>query len=119
MYKCTPFEEPLYLWSTPPVLVPKDPNATIPTLAEDFKNGPPLRVTFNYSHILEDLPAIEHTLQTNILDMLTNPKFKVMSKGNLKHHYWVMSVENSSKPILAFNVPAIGQLRPTHMPQGC
>lgn len=119
MYERTPYDEPLSLWSAPPVLVTKNPNDIIPSNIEEFEDGPPLRITFNYSGIHEDLPAIEHVLQASIHDMLSNPNFTVMSKGDLKHGYWVVSVEKGSCPILAFSVPGIGQLRPTRMPQGC
>lgn len=119
MYERAPLEEALSRWSAPPVLVTKDPSKRIPVREEDFTEGPELRLTFNYHHVKVDLPAIEYPLQSKIHDMLSNPRIKMYGKGDLKHGYWAVGVEEGSRHILAFNVPAIGQLRPTRMPQGC
>lgn len=118
MYERAPVEEALSRWSAPPVLVTKDPSKRIPVWEEEFAEGPELRLTFNYHHVKEDLPAIEYPLQSKIHDMLSNPRIKMYGKGDLKHGYWAVGVGEGSRHILAFNVPGIGQLRPTRMPQG-
>lgn len=119
MYERAPVEESLSRWSAPPVLVTKDPSKKIPVREEEFATGPELRLTFNYHHVVEDLPAVEYPLQSKIHDLLANPSIRMYGKGDLKHGYWAVGVEEGSRHILAFNVPGIGQLRPTRMPQGC
>lgn len=60
---------------------------------EEFGDGPELGLTFDYHGVVEDLPAVDHPLQSVILDMLTNLELKVLGKGDLKHGYWAVVVD--------------------------
>lgn len=80
MNERAPLEESLSRWSAPPVLVTKNLSKRIPVHEKDFAHGPELRLTFNYHHVKEDLPAVEYPMQSKIHDMLSNPRLGCMER---------------------------------------
>lgn len=95
-------------WAAEPVMVPKDPKDP---WAEH-------RLTFNYSHVTEDLPGCVPTLLGQVHDSLADPRVGSYSSFDLKHAYWSIPVEPSLRHVFAFSIEGFPQMQPTRMPQG-
>lgn len=98
-------------WNAAPVLVNKDKSDNPDPWAE-------VRVTFDYSHIIEDLPGCYLELMSKTHDYLAQPGHRVYSTFDLKHGYWAIPIHRSHRHYFAFTIAGIGQLQPLRMPQG-
>ena len=54
---------------------------------------------------------------TNVNNLLSIPSNKSLFSKNIKYKYWVFNVYPDDHHYLAFHVPRIGQVQPTHIPQ--
>lgn len=95
-------------WSAEPVLVEKDPENP---WAEQ-------RLTFNYKHMHENVPAVANTLLAEVHDELSDPRIGSYSQFDLKHAYCLVPIHLDYRHVFACNVPGHAQLQLTRMAQG-
>ena len=57
-------------------------------------------------------------LMSKVHNYLLDPRHVVFMQANLKHAYFTISLHPEDQHIFTFTIPGIGQLQPTHMPQG-
>jgi hypothetical protein len=95
-------------WNAEPTIVVK------PGEPEDRE----MRVTFNYSHVHEDMPGSQLQLTSEVHDYLADPRHSCFMQYNIKHTYWSISVHPQDRHYFAFFADRISQLQPTRMPQG-
>lgn len=92
LYERTPVYEEISPWSAPPVImmkVPDDPNSE-------------LRLTFDYSHVEESMPGNPIVLASEVQEAMGQGESGALGKGDLKNGYWLIEMEEESRPILAF-----------------
>ena len=94
-----------FKWNSNPVLVPKPGQVQ-----------PPL--TFNYHFIYEDIPASHMEAVLTVHDLLSILSYQCLFSADIKHGYWTVNIHPDDGHYLAFYVPRIDQVQPTHMPQG-
>lgn len=76
------------------------------------------RLTFDYSHVKEELPAVYMELSSRVHDYLSQPAHKTLMQADLKYAYHTVELHPEDRKYFAFNIAGYGQLQPTKMPQG-
>ena len=91
MYKRVPAnsEGKFSSWNTNPTVVLK------PNQPPDIKN-PEMRITFDYSHVTEDMPGCFLELTQEIHDFLAHPEHGCFIQLDLKHAYWALLVHKDN-----------------------
>ena len=76
------------------------------------------RLVFNYHYVYEDIPSSHIEAATNVHNLLSILSNKFLFSANIKYEYWVFNVYPDDHHYLAFHVLRVGQVQPTHVPQG-
>jgi hypothetical protein len=94
--------------------------AANPNLVEKPRTGPngPMRLTFDYSYVEEDMPGLYIELLQEVHDYLSWPEHKCYSAFDLKHAYWSLSIYPKDRYYFAFYILGMGQFQLTRMCQG-
>ena len=76
------------------------------------------RLTFDYSHVHEDMPGSFMELASKVHDYLSDPRHGVFMQADIKHGYFAIPLHPDDRHLFAFTISGLGQLQPTRAPQG-
>lgn len=69
---------------------------------------------FNYHFIYKNIPASHIKTATIMHDLLNILSNQSLFSTDIRHGYWVVNVYPNNRHYLAFHLPRIGQVQPTH-----
>jgi hypothetical protein len=80
-------------WNAEAVVVPKPGAEELPLLLnKEESKGPEMRITFNYSHVEEDMPGTFLQLTSEVHDYLSDPHHSCFMQYDIKHAYWSIGI---------------------------
>lgn len=101
--------EKLSAWNTRAILVDKE---------ENLKPTDESRLTFDYSKVKEEMLRNYLKLMSKVHDYLSDSQHQTFFQMNIKHSYFNVILHSEDWHLFTFSISGIGQLQPTHMPQG-
>lgn len=75
------------------------------------------RLTFNYSHVLEDLSEPYINLASKAHDYLSDPTHRIYMQADIKRDYFAVELNPDDREMFAFSILELGQVQPARMPQ--